>query len=793
MTLIGRNMEFAKAAGATLTEAAEITRAIRTEVGDAPAGTSTRYTMTVGDTFNGTLVWGDADWVRVQLQPGSYVISLDSRGASGVSDPYLRVMNEYGIEIAQNDDGDGLNSRLVLNVTEPGTYYLEAGSYGFFDWGAYSLQLTALAPRPQFTMAQIAHQLTDGFWEADGQSRRAFDVGQGDVLNVDLSGLTAQGRQLASMALSVWEQVTGITFNRNPGSNATVHITFDDSDWGAWSSLVTSGDRIVSSRVNVGLDWLMAYGTGYNSYSYHSYIHEIGHALGLGHAGNYNGSGFYGLDNHYRNDSWQASVMSYFDQQQNYAVDASFAFATSAMMADILAIQQLYGPTSIRTGNNTYGETTNAGPSYATIAGMLRDPQMRDDITFTIFDQGGVDTLNLGTDTHNQRISLAPGTVSDAYGLIGNISIAQGTLIENMQAGRGHDLVVGNGANNTLRGGGGNDTLRGNNGNDTLIGGNGHDRLEGGAGADSLVGGLGNDTYVTDGRDQIVETAGQGIDTVRSSVTLKLGANLENLVLVSNKAQDGGGNALANRLTGNAHANRLDGFQGNDTLRGNNGNDTLNGGNGNDWLDGGAGADRLVGGRGNDTYVTDGRDQIVETAGQGIDTVRSSVTLKLGANLENLVLVSNKAQDGGGNALANRLTGNAHANRLDGFQGNDTLLGRGGNDTLNGGNGHDWLEGGVGADMLIGGSGNDTMHGGAGADHFVFHRGRDVVRDFKDNQDTLHIDDALWGGGGRSVAEVLKFAHVSGGNTVFDFGNGNVLTLNGFANIAALQDDLIVI
>ncbi|WP_313352865.1 calcium-binding protein, partial [Paracoccus sp. (in: a-proteobacteria)] len=269
--------------------------------------------------------------------------------------------------------------------------------------------------------------------------------------------------------------------------------------------------------------------------------------------------------------------------------------------------------------------------------------------------------------------------------------------------------------------------------------------------------------------------------------------NLENLVLVSNKAQDGGGNALANRLTGNAHANRLDGFQGNDTLRGNNGNDTLNGGNGNDWLDGGAGADRLVGGRGNDTYVTDGRDQIVETAGQGIDTVRSSVTLKLGANLENLVLVSNKAQDGGGNALANRLTGNAHANRLDGFQGNDTLLGRGGNDTLNGGNGHDWLEGGVGADMLIGGSGNDTMHGGAGADHFVFHRGRDVVRDFKDNQDTLHIDDALWGGGGRSVAEVLKFAHVSGGNTVFDFGNGNVLTLNGFANIAALQDDLIVI
>ncbi|RQP07762.1 MAG: peptidase [Paracoccus sp. BP8] len=759
-------------------------RALRVEGSDAPASTATGYAMSVGDTFNGVLGAGDRDWVRVQLQPGSYVITLDSRGAAGVHDPYLRVMNGNGALIAQNDDGNGLNSRLVLNVAAPATYYLEAGSYAGAYSGAYSLGVAAVAPLRNFTMAEIAQQLTDGYWQASGGARRAFEPGPGGVLNVDLSGLTPAGRQLASMALSAWEQATGLTFNRNPGPNAAIHITFDDNQPGAWSSSIISGGRIISSEVNVGLDWLSSYGTGYNTYSYQTYIHEIGHALGLGHAGNYNGGATYGVDNHYLNDSWQASVMSYFDQRQNSSVNASYAYAVSAMMADILAMQRLYGVSGIRTGNNTYGETTNAGPSYATIAGLLRNASTRDDITFTIFDQGGVDMLDLATDTHNQRISLAPGTVSNAYGLVGNISIAPGTLIENLQAGRGNDVVIGNWTNNLLRGGPGNDTLRGNGGNDTL---------NGQGGADLLEGGRGNDTYVVDAADRIVEAADAGIDTVRSHASLQLGANLENLVLISGAAQNGGGNGLANRITGNAHANRLSGLQGFDTLLGLGGNDTLVGGNGNDWLDGGAGADLLEGGPGNDTYVTDGLDRIVEAAGAGIDVVRSTASLQLGANLENLVLISGAAQNGGGNGLANRITGNAHANRLSGLQGFDTLLGLGGNDTLVGGNGNDWLDGGAGADLLIGGYGNDTLLGGAGADHFAFHGGRDVVRDFQDNIDTLRIDDALWGGGTRSVAQVLQYARAVDGNTVFDFGNGNVLTLNGFANIAALQDDLIIV
>lgn len=298
-------------------------------------------------------------------------------------------------------------------------------------------------------------------------------------------------------------------------------------------------------------------------------------------------------------------------------------------------------------------------------------------------------------------------------------------------------------------------TITGNSGDNVLTGNGGSDTLSGLVGADTMIGGLGDDYYVVDNAsDVITEGVGEGTDTVSSNATFTLSGNIENLVLTGIANINGTGDAGDNVITGNSGIN---------TLTGNDGNDTL---------DGGLGADIMIGGIGNDIYIVNVTGDVVsENAAEGTDTIITNATFTLTGNIENLILSGTAAINGTGDGGVNVITGNSAVNILSGLGGNDTLDGGAGADNMNGGLGNDLFivdnigdkvtEGTAGGtdtvrssvsftlaanvenltltgtgninatgngdvNILLGNSGNNTLNGGAGADFMNGGAGNDV-------------------------------------------------------------------
>jgi len=293
----------------------------------------------------------------------------------------------------------------------------------------------------------------------------------------------------------------------------------------------------------------------------------------------------------------------------------------------------------------TGNDILDGGTGADALSGGLNDD------TYVVDNIGDLVTENL-----NEGIDLVQSSIT--YTLTDNVENLTLTGTANI-----------NGTGNALA-----NILLGNTGNNILTGLEGNDTLNGGAGADTMLGGVGNDTYVVDNAGDIVtENLGEGIDLVQSGISYTLTDNVENLTLTGTASINGTGNALDNVIVGNTGNNILSGLDGNDTLTGNAGNDTL---------DGGLGMDSMAGGTGDDTYVADNiGDVVTEALNAGTDTVQSSISYTLGANVENLTLTGLDVINGTGNTLNNTITGNAAANVLDGGAGADSMAGGAGDDT----------------------------------------------------------------------------------------------------------------
>lgn len=307
-------------------------------------------------------------------------------------------------------------------------------------------------------------------------------------------------------------------------------------------------------------------------------------------------------------------------------------------------------------------------------------------------------------------------------------------------------------------------------------------------GNDTMEGGLGDDQYVVnDTADVITEYAGEGIDTVFTTVSYTLLTELENIAA---EGVTGTETTSSITLTGNAKDNILDSSF------------TT------------SGADTLIGGAGNDTYIIGSTDKInADTS--GIDTVVAAFAINLSSAasstnfaassatvIENVTLTGSSGVSITGNSLNNRLTGNTGANTISGGTGNDILdTGTGvTNDSLNGGDGNDTyiirstgtvtvtdsagtdtvktfatypaatgienvtllgttavditgntsnnlLIGNSAVNSITGGTGNDTLNGGGGADVLSGEAGNDIY--IADASDT--VTESLSTGGTDTV------------------------------------------
>ncbi len=364
--------------------------------------------------------------------------------------------------------------------------------------------------------ADLVNQLDSGsYWyDADGQVAQtisfgfttdsSFSSGYGE--QTGWSAFTESQKAATREIMRVWDDLIAPSFVENTDSPNTTDIKFSNTttnngyahayfpgqvDAEAFQFQKIQGSVWLNPNYNSGVNNLVTPTPGI--FGYMAIAHEVGHALGLDHAGNYNGgSPVYGDTSTgwlYEEDSREFTIMSYFNASYTGAA-WNGQYAQTPMVYDILAIQQVYGADySTRAIDTTYGFNATAG-------NWLYDYTQNINPIMTIWDGNGTDTIDLSGWSTSSTLSLVAGSYSSVNNMTYNLAIAYDVDIENAVGGSGDDTLIGNDLDNVITGNAGNDTIEGHFGNDTLYGGDGDDMIWAGAGDDIIYGGEGADDFI---------------------------------------------------------------------------------------------------------------------------------------------------------------------------------------------------------------------------------------------------------------------------------------------------------
>ncbi len=297
----------------------------------------TAYTLDLNTTAQGTISTPtDVDFYKVHLDAGqTYTFALMGTGAHYLADSYLILRNASGTQIALDDDsGPGTNSKLTYTATVTGDYFLDVSGYpGYGMTGQYGLSF-ASGRQASFDLNMIA---AAAFSDAAGQQSTWTPIGTpatitygfratgaGTVEAATFSQLSSQEMSVIHTILGLWGDLCNVTFQEvTPGGytdNATILFgNYSNALDGAGAYAFYPGSTL--SSASAGDVWLNLAGgisttsIPIGSYSFFAIMHELGHALGLTHPGDYNaGPGgvlSYSASAQFIQDTQQYSVMSY--------------------------------------------------------------------------------------------------------------------------------------------------------------------------------------------------------------------------------------------------------------------------------------------------------------------------------------------------------------------------------------------------------------------------------------------------------------------------------------------------